>query len=126
MPLLPLFDRRLSLPVMASLLFIVSGSELVIEQCKAGILDSFPSLNARPIGTLDDRLARAKDKPGTCAGQNPALSVARFAVNQICHPSNDRLHADMEICVKHRGPVIITCLHRAAAAELASKRVEAA
>lgn len=110
MSLPSIFLNRLSVPVMASPLFLVSGPELVIAQCKAGVVGSFPALNARPIAVLDEWLTRIEDELGAYARENSHLPVAPFAVNQICHPSNDRLHADMEVCVKHRVPVIITSL----------------
>jgi nitronate monooxygenase len=91
-------------------MFIVSGPELVIAQCKAGIVGSFPALNARPQPALDDWLTRIRDELGEFAEQNPDMPVAPYAVNQICHFSNDRLFADMETCVKHQVPIIITSL----------------
>ncbi|MEL7028089.1 MAG: nitronate monooxygenase family protein [Pseudomonadota bacterium] len=103
-------EGRLSLPVIGAPLFIVSGPDLVIAQCKAGIVGSFPALNARPQPVLDDWLKRIKDELGAFAEENPTLPVAPFAVNQICHASNDRLMQDMELCVKHEVPIIITSL----------------
>jgi nitronate monooxygenase len=110
MSLPSIFSNRLTVPVMASPLFIISNPELVIAQCKAGIVGSFPALNARPVALLDEWLTRIADEIGEYAQNNPTRRVAPFAVNQICHPSNDRLHADMDICVKHRVPAIITSL----------------
>jgi nitronate monooxygenase len=110
MSLPELLHGRLSLPVVASPLFIVSGPELVAAQCKAGIVGSFPALNARPAEMLDDWLVRIKEEVTEYALQNPLLPVAPFAVNQICHPSNDRLQVDMAVCVRHRVPIIITSL----------------
>jgi nitronate monooxygenase len=100
----------LELPVLGSPLFIVSGPELVIAQCKAGIVGSFPALNARPVEVLDQWLTRIQDELGEYQAQNPGRKVAPFAVNQICHASNDRLMKDMETCVKHKVPIIITSL----------------
>ncbi len=98
------------MPVIASPLFIASTPELVIEQCKAGIVGSFPALNARPQPVLDEWLTRIRDELGAHAAANPDAKVAPFAVNQIAHASNDRLMADMETCVRHRVPLIITSL----------------
>ena len=110
MSLPSIFQNRLSVPVMGSPLFLVSGPELVIAQCKAGIVGSFPALNARPVSVLGEWLTRIESELGEYAAKNPHLPVAPYAVNQICHPSNDRLQADMEICVKHKVPAIITSL----------------
>ncbi|WP_188611413.1 NAD(P)H-dependent flavin oxidoreductase [Chelatococcus reniformis] len=105
----PLADR-LELPVVGSPLFIVSGPELVIAQCKAGVVGSFPALNARPVHVLDEWLTRIRGELGDYAARHPEKKVAPFAVNQICHASNDRLMQDMELCVKHEVPIIITSL----------------
>ena len=110
MSLPQIFLDRLTVPVMASPLFIISTPELVIAQCKAGIVGSFPALNARPIELLDRWLTRIANELDEYARENPTKRVAPFAVNQICHPSNDRLQADMDICVRHRVPAIITSL----------------
>ena len=91
-------------------MFIVSGPELVIAQCKAGIVGSFPALNARPESVLDDWLTRIKDELAEFKNANPALPVAPFAVNQIVHQSNNRLQHDVEMCVKHQVPIVITSL----------------
>jgi nitronate monooxygenase len=103
-------EGRLRLPLIGAPMFIVSGPELVIAQCKAGIVGSFPALNARPQEQLDDWLRQIKDELGEFAEANPELPVAPFAVNQIVHLSNQRLLADMETCVKHEVPIIITSL----------------
>jgi nitronate monooxygenase len=103
-------DGTLELPVLGSPLFIVSGPELVIAQCKAGIVGSFPALNARPVEVLDQWLTRIEDELGDYKAKNPGKKVAPYAVNQICHASNDRLMKDMETCVKHKVPIIITSL----------------
>jgi nitronate monooxygenase len=100
----------LELPVLGSPLFIVSGPELVIAQCKAGVVGSFPALNARPVEVLDQWLTRIQAELAEYKAQNPDRKVAPFAVNQICHASNDRLMKDMETCVKHKVPIIITSL----------------
>src|SRR5260370_9540708 len=110
MPLAASLKGRLELPVIGAPLFIVSGLELVIAQCKAGIVGSFPALNARPVEKLDEWLTRIENELGEYKAQHPGKKVARYAVNQICHVSNDRLMQDMETCVKHRVPIIITSL----------------
>ena len=104
------FRDRLSLPVIGSPLFIASTPDLVIEQCKAGIIGSFPALNARPAPVLDEWLTRIRTELETYAAANPGARVAPYAVNQIAHASNDRLQHDMEVCVRHRVPLIITSL----------------
>ena len=110
MALPELFKGRLSLPVIASPMFIVSGPELVIAQCKAGIVGSFPALNARPQSALREWIQRIKRELAEYAEANPDKPVAPFAVNQICHASNDRLMADMTVCVEEQVPIIITSL----------------
>ena len=103
-------EGRLSLPLIGSPMFIVSGPELVTEQCKAGVIGAFPALNARPQHVLDEWLTRIKEDLSAHAEANPGAPVAPFAVNQICHASNQRLMSDMELCVKHEVPIIITSL----------------
>ncbi|WP_426443078.1 NAD(P)H-dependent flavin oxidoreductase [Bradyrhizobium genosp. P] len=98
------------MPVVGSPLFIVSGPELVIAQCKAGIVGSFPALNARPVEKLHEWLTRIENELGEYQALHPEKKVAPYAVNQICHASNDRLMRDMETCVKHKVPIIITSL----------------
>ena len=110
MPLPAQFRDRLSLPVIGSPLFIASTPDLVIAQCKAGIIGSFPALNARPASALDEWLTRIRDELDAHAAANPGARVAPFAVNQIAHASNDRLQHDMEACVRHKVPLIITSL----------------
>ena len=102
--------NNLSIPVIGSPLFLVSGPELVIAQCKAGIIGSFPALNARPQHVLGEWIERIKKELAEYQAQNPSKKVAPFAVNQICHGSNDRLMDDMATCVKHEVPIIITSL----------------
>ena len=102
--------NNLSIPVIGSPLFLVSGPELVIAQCKAGIIGSFPALNARPQHVLEDWIVRIKTELAEYQELNPDKKVAPFAVNQICHGSNDRLMDDMATCVKHEVPIIITSL----------------
>ncbi|NBR79859.1 MAG: nitronate monooxygenase [Alphaproteobacteria bacterium] len=103
-------ENNLRVPVVGSPLFLVSGPELVIAQCKAGIIGSFPALNARPAEVLDEWLTRINDELAAYKAANPDKIVAPYAVNQICHSSNDRLMVDMETCVKHKVPIIITSL----------------
>jgi len=98
------------LPVIGAPLFTVSYPELVMAQCKAGIVGSFPALNARPVEKLDEWITSMKEELAEYKESNPDEIVAPFAVNQICHHSNNRLKADMDICVKHEVPIIITSL----------------
>ena len=105
-----ILKNNLSIPVVAAPLFIISRPNLVIAQCKAGVVGSFPALNARPQELLSDWIKEIKDELGEYQAQNPGKKVAPFAVNQICHLSNDRLLADVETCVKHEVPIIITSL----------------
>jgi len=109
MSLPAILKDTLSIPVVGSPLFIVSGPELVIAQCKAGIVGSFPALNARPAELLDKWLERIKNELDDHE-QKTGRKAAPFAVNQICHHSNDRLMQDMAMCVKHKVPIIITSL----------------
>ena len=104
------FAGRLSIPVIGSPLFIASQPELVLAQCKAGIIGSFPALNARPPELLNDWLSRIDAELADYAQANPGLPVAPYAVNQIAHVSNDRLERDMRVCVEHKVPLIITSL----------------
>ena len=98
------------LPVIGAPLFTVSYPELVLAQCKAGVVGSFPALNARPAEKLDEWLTSMKKELSEHQEANPDEIVAPFAVNQICHHSNNRLEEDMEVCVKHEVPIIITSL----------------
>ena len=107
---LPLALQNLSLPVIASPMFIASGPALVAAQCKAGIVGSFPALNARPAELLDTWLADLKAELAAYQAANPDAKVGPIAVNQIVHQSNDRLAHDVEMCVKHRVPIIISSL----------------
>ena len=110
MALPPILRDRLRLPVIASPLFIISNPDLVIAQCKAGIVGSFPSLNARPISLLDEWLDRITSELAAWDKANPDLPSAPFAVNQIVHKTNNRLQEDMELCAKYRVPIVITSL----------------
>ena len=107
---LPPILQNLELPVIASPMFILSGPELVIAQCKAGIVGSFPALNARPQEKLGEWIVYIKKELAEYQAANPDKKVAPFAVNQICHASNNRLEADMRTCVEHEVPIIITSL----------------
>ena len=102
--------RRLSLPAIAAPMFILSTPDLVIAQCKAGIVGSFPALNARPIALLDEWLHQITEELAAWDRDHPDTPSAPFAVNQIVHKSNDRLQHDVEMCVKHKVPLVITSL----------------
>ena len=110
MPIHKHIEENITMPVIGAPLFLVSGPDLVIAQCKAGIIGSFPALNARPQHVLEEWIIRIKKELAEYQEQNPDAKVAPFAVNQICHASNDRLMQDMETCVKHEVPIIITSL----------------
>ena len=110
MALPPILSQRLRLPVIASPLFIISGPDLVIAQCKAGVVGSFPSLNARPISQLDEWLARITEELADWDRKNPDRPSAPFAVNQIVHKTNNRLEEDVALCKKYKVPLIITSL----------------
>lgn len=107
---LPAPFNRLRLPVIGSPLFIISGPELVIAQCKAGIIGSFPALNARPSGVLDEWLHQITEELAAHNRDNPDRPAAPYAVNQIVHKSNNRLEEDMEVCAKWQVPMTITSL----------------
>jgi nitronate monooxygenase len=107
---LPPLLQHLRLPVIGAPLFIISNPDLVLAQCKAGIVGSFPALNARPPELLDAWLTRINAELAAYRAAHPQATVAPFAVNQIVHSSNDRLKHDMDLCVKHRVPIIITSL----------------
>lgn len=109
MALPPIFDR-VRLPVIGSPLFIVSGPELVIAQCKAGVVGSFPALNARPQSLLDEWLHQITEELAAWDRANPDRLSAPYAVNQIVHKSNDRLEADIATCAKWKVPITITSL----------------
>ena len=110
MPIPTLLQHRLRLPLIGAPMFIVSTPTLVLAQCKAGIVGSFPALNARPASQLDEWLSRITEELAAYAQANPQAKVAPFAVNQIVHASNDRLEHDVRCCVKHRVPIVITSL----------------
>ena len=107
---LPPILSSLRLPVIGSPLFIISGPELVIAQCKAGIVGSFPALNARPQALLDEWLHRITEELAAHNRAHPDRPAAPYAVNQIVHKSNDRLDQDMATCAKWQVPITITSL----------------
>ncbi len=102
--------QNLRIPVIGSPLFIISNPDIVIEQCKAGIVGSFPALNARPGPVLEEWLQRITEELDAYNQANPDKPAAPFAVNQIVHRSNDRLQHDVDMCVKYKVPIIITSL----------------
>ncbi len=102
--------ERLAVPVIAAPLFIISNPKLVIAQCTAGVIGSFPALNARPATLLDEWLHEITEALAAHDRAHPEAPAAPFAVNQIVHRSNDRLEHDVELCVKYRVPVVITSL----------------
>lgn len=110
MALPKVLEGRLRIPVVGSPLFIISHPPLVIAQCKAGVVGSFPTLNARPIEQLDDWFSEINETLTSYADANPDKPVAPYAANLIVHKSNDRLEQDLELCVKHKVPIIITSL----------------
>ena len=110
MALPPILRDRLRLPVIGSPLFIISNPDLVIAQCKAGVVGSFPSLNARPVSLLDEWLHRITEELAAWDKAHPEAPSAPFAVNQIVHKTNNRLEQDLELCVKWKVPVVITSL----------------
>src|SRR5260221_1805074 len=101
---------KLSLPAIGSPLFIISNPDLVIAQCKAGIIGSFPALNARPAPMLEEWLKRITSELKEHDARHPDRPAAPFAVNQIVHRSNDRLTHDLDVCTKYEVPIVITSL----------------
>ena len=110
MTLPAILNGRLSVPAIASPLFIVSNPDLALAQCKAGVVGSFPALNARPEALLDDWLHRMREELSAYDTAHPERPSAPFAVNQIVHRSNARLEHDLELCVRHKVPIVITSL----------------
>ncbi|MEF2547972.1 nitronate monooxygenase family protein [Aurantimonas sp. E1-2-R+4] len=110
MALPPILDGRLKIPVIAAPLFIISHPPLVIAQAKAGIVGSFPALNARPAEQLDEWLCEIEEALAAHDRDHPERPAAPFAVNQIVHKSNGRLEQDLAACVKHKVPIVITSL----------------
>ena len=107
---LPSILSRLRLPVIGAPLFIISNPKLVIAQCTAGIVGSFPALNARPAAQLDEWLHEITEALAAHDREHPDRPAAPFAVNQIVHRSNDRFEADMAVCEKWKVPIVITAL----------------
>mgnify|MGYP000491111338 FL=1 len=103
-------ENKLSLPVIAAPLFIISHPPLTLAQCLAGVIGAFPALNARPKEQLDDWLAELTEKLAAAQAADPARRIAPYAVNQIVHSSNDRLDHDMQLCEKYKAPMLITSL----------------
>jgi len=110
MSLPDILKNNLALPLIGSPMFIISNPDLVLAQCLAGVVGSFPALNARPKALLDEWLERITSVLAQARAANPTQKIAPFAVNQIIHASNDRLDHDMDLCVKHKVPIIITSL----------------
>ena len=110
MALPEILKYNFSVPVIGAPLFIISNPDLVIAQCKAGILGSFPALNARPQELLDDWLAKITEELSNYKKKFPKLPISPFSVNQIVHKSNQRLDKDIEMCIKYKVPVVITSL----------------
>jgi nitronate monooxygenase len=105
-----LLENRLSVPVIGAPLFIISHPPLVLAQCKAGVVGSFPALNARPESLLDEWLSQITEELAAHDRANPDKPSAPFAVNQIVHRTNTRLEHDLAMCVKHKVPVVICSL----------------
>lgn len=110
MPTIEEIKQSMRLPVIAAPLFIISNPKLVAAQCTAGVVGSFPALNARPQEALDDWIVEIKDAIARHNDANPERPAAPFAVNQIVHKSNNRLMQDLETCVKHEVPIVICSL----------------
>src|SRR5262245_58664390 len=110
MSLPPILRGRLRIPVVGAPLFIISHPDLVVAQCTSGVVGSFPALNARPADQLDAWLTEIRERLAAWDAAHPERPAAPFAVNQIVHKSNDRLAHDLELCVKHRVPIVITSL----------------
>src|ERR1700745_4285008 len=105
-----LFKGRLSIPVIGAPLFIISVPDLVIAQCKAGVVGSFPALNARPAALLDEWLVRINEELAAYDKAHPERPAAPFAVNQIVHKSNNRVDQYLVPCDKHKGEMIVSSL----------------
>lgn len=110
MALPDILKTNLRIPVVGSPLFIISHPPLVLAQCKAGIVGSFPALNARPASQLDEWLAQITEELAAHDAANPDAKAAPFAVNQIVHKSNTRLEEDLALCVKYKVPIVISSL----------------
>ncbi|MDZ4360219.1 MAG: nitronate monooxygenase, partial [Variovorax sp.] len=105
---LPPVLKNIRFPVIGSPLFIISNPQLVIAQCKAGVVGAMPALNARPAAQLEDWLAEITEALAAHDAANPDNKAAPFAINQIVHKSNDRLEHDMQMCAKYKVPIVIT------------------
>jgi nitronate monooxygenase len=101
----------LRVPLIGAPMFLVSGPDLVIEQCKSGIVGAFPALNARPQPVLDEWLTRIEDALASHKAEHPDAKVGPYAVNLIVNPANKRLDEDFETCMRHKVPIVITSLH---------------
>jgi len=110
MALPDILKNRLRIPVVGAPLFIISNPALVLAQCKAGVVGSFPALNARPEAQLDEWLAEITEDLAAHDAKNPDRPAAPFAVNQIVHRSNKRLEHDLGLCVKYKVPIVISSL----------------
>ncbi len=110
MPSVSELKSKLQIPVIGAPMFIVSTPRLVIAQCKAGVIGSFPALNARPADLLEKWLVEIKDALARHEDEQPNQPTAPYAVNQIVHRTNERLMHDVEACVKHQVPIVITSL----------------
>lgn len=110
MALPEILKKNLRIPVIGAPLFIISHPPLVLAQCKAGVVGSFPALNARPEAQLDEWLAEITEELASHDAKNPDRLAAPFAVNQIVHKSNTRLEHDLEMCVKYKVPIVICSL----------------
>ncbi|WDI31706.1 nitronate monooxygenase family protein [Hyphococcus flavus] len=110
MPSVSEIKSKMRLPVIGAPMFIVSTPKLVLAQCRAGVIGSFPALNARPAEKLDEWLTEINDGIAKHSEAHPEAPIAPYAVNQIVHRSNDRLMHDVDACVKHKAPIVITSL----------------
>ena len=110
MPLPSHIRDRLRIPVFGAPMFLVSGPDLAIEQCKAGVIGSFPALNARPQEELDKWLTRIEAELAQCRREHPGRKIAPHAVNLIMNKANQRLDADLEVVLSHKVPIVITSL----------------
>lgn len=106
----PILTDDLAIPAIAAPLFIISNPKLTLAQCKAGMIGAFPSLNARPLEQLDEWLTLLNKELSEHKAANPNSKTAPYAVNIIVHPSNTRVREDLELCVKHKVPIVITSL----------------
>ncbi|MEO7852225.1 MAG: nitronate monooxygenase family protein [Rubrivivax sp.] len=107
---LPAVLAKLPLPIIGAPLFIISHPQLVVGQCKAGVVGSMPALNARPASQLDEWLAEITETLAAYDRAHPDAPAAPFAINQIVHKSNDRLDHDMDMCAKYKVPIVISSL----------------